>query len=287
MEEIGKDSVYLIKKRSTRTIIKDGRNMQQPGKGKKIKISVKKGTVFAIGTVFFALVLMVGYWKNESSRWSALALWMQQEEDTLTKIDAVAKEAEIAPEEGDRQNRRIALTYDDGPHPVYTEKLLQVLEAYQVKATFFILGKEAELYPEVVQSIAAAEHMIGNHSYSHNNLREMGLAKAQEECSRTAEILFSICGQNTEFYRPPFGLAPEKLEAACDMIQVLWDIDTRDWECQDADTVVSCVLQEAQDGAIILMHDAYASTVEATQRLIPLLLEEGYTFVTVDELLLP
>jgi peptidoglycan/xylan/chitin deacetylase (PgdA/CDA1 family) len=242
---------------------------------KKLRKAIKAG--ICIGAVFFAFLFIRSYFLNETKKWAEESLW-EVENDRAALSTEVLSEAET---------KKIALTYDDGPHPVYTEELLQVLEEYQVNATFFLLGKEAELYPEIVKSIAEAGHTIGNHSYSHDNLQEMGLTEARKECDRTAEILHTICGQNTEFYRPPFGSAPDELEKTCNMVQVLWDIDTRDWECQDAGTVVRCVLQQAEENDIILMHDAYASTVEATRQLIPLLQEQGFTFVTVEELLLP
>lgn len=181
----------------------------------------------------------------------------------------------------------VALTYDDGPCAVYTEALLQVLEKEEVSATFFVMGKQAEAYPDLVKKIQAGGHLLGNHTYSHCNLCEVSGAKAQEEIQKTNELLYRICGEYPVYFRPPFGCDKEELVRGMNMYQVFWDVDPKDWQVQNTSSVVNQVLKQVQDGDIILMHDQYQTTVEATKILIPKLREIGYRFVTVEQMVCP
>ena len=188
---------------------------------------------------------------------------------------------------GQNQCKYVALTYDDGPNPIYTEDLLEVLEKEQVKASFFLMGKQVEAYPTVVKKIAQQGHLLGNHTYSHINVCETSLEQGLEEINRTSELIFENCGVKPEYFRPPFGCNRESLARKAGMFQVFWDVDPKDWEVQNTDSVVNHVLKHIEDDDIILMHDEYKTTVEATKILIPELKKMGYVFVTVDELMQP
>lgn len=181
----------------------------------------------------------------------------------------------------------VALTYDDGPNPVYTEELLEVLEKEKVHASFFMMGKQVENYPKIVKKVAAAGHLIGNHTYSHVNVCQLSEPEVREEIQKTNELIYDCCGHMPEWFRPPFGCDREKLISQMDMYQVFWNVDPLDWSVQNTGTIVNHVLKYVSDGDIILMHDAYPTTVEATKILIPKLQEMGYTFVTVDEMIQP
>ena len=189
--------------------------------------------------------------------------------------------------ENEQEARYVALTYDDGPNPFYTEKILAVLEEENVHATFFLLGKNVEKYPELVKQIYDGGHMVGNHTYSHLNVSQASEEEVREEVTRTNELIYKSCGAYPEAFRPPFGCDRSKLAEDLHMLQVFWNVDPRDWAVQNTSAVVNHVLKRVQDGDIILMHDAYGSTVEATKRLIPKLREMGYEFVTVQEMLEP
>lgn len=182
--------------------------------------------------------------------------------------------------------KKIALTFDDGPNESFTEMLLEGLKKRNVKATFFLLGKEAEKNPELVKKIYEDGHLIGNHSYSHVNLSELNDEEALGQINHTNQIIFEITGYYPEFIRPPFGRIKEGLSYEPEMIEVLWNVDARDWETDDTGYVVQKIVSDAEENGIILLHDASASSVQAAFAVIDILKERGYTFVTVDEILL-
>ncbi len=183
------------------------------------------------------------------------------------------------------EEKKIALTFDDGPHPVYTELLLDGLKQRNVKVTFFILGEQAENYPEIVKRIGEEGHLIGNHTYSHLQYSPSREVEFGEELVKTNEILKDITGQEVMFVRPPYGSWNKKYETQLNMFPVLWTIDPLDWTTSNVSKVVRGVLAKASENDIILMHDCYQSTVTAALEVIDTLQKEGFVFVTVDELL--
>lgn len=184
------------------------------------------------------------------------------------------------------QCRQVAITFDDGPNPDYTIKLLKGLKKRGVKATFFVLGKEVELYPEILQKIDAEGHLIGVHSYKHVNLSQLSDEQAREQVDRTNQLIYDVTGNYANYIRPPFGCWKEDLDYESRMIEVLWDIDPRDWATDSADLVTSRVLHAVKDGSIILLHDSSESSVQAAFAIIDALQQQGYEFVTVDELIM-
>ncbi len=187
---------------------------------------------------------------------------------------------------GTGENKVIALTFDDGPNVLYTERLLDGLAERDVKATFFLLGKCAEAHPEIVRRIAEEGHLIGNHTYSHLKLTTGNEAEFLEEINRTGEIIKEITGLTPAFCRPPFGVWNTRYEQRLGIIPVLWDVDPRDWCTFDTKTVANRILADCHDSAIILLHDEYETSVEAALLVIDELKQQGYTFVTVDKLLI-
>ena len=159
----------------------------------------------------------------------------------------------------------IALTFDDGPHPVYTKKLLDGLRKRGVKATFFLIGENIEGNEELVKQMAEDGHLIGNHTWSHVDVTKMSDKQACEEITKTSELVRSIVGYDTEYIRPPFGAWNKNLECGFE---------------------IEKVMSEAKENAIILLHDRYEASVEAALRIVDLLKEQGYTFVTADKLVL-
>lgn len=186
----------------------------------------------------------------------------------------------------DMSVKKVALTFDDGPHPRYTEQLLEGLRKRNVRVTFFVLGQSAELYPDLIREMAQDGHLIGNHTYSHIQLTRRNGQRFAEELQKTDAVIFEITGQHTEFVRPPYGAWDKRYEESLNMIQVLWNVDPLDWCCSDAGTVVSRVLEKTDENSIILLHDVYASSVEAALAIIDELSAQGYEFVTVDEIIL-
>lgn len=193
---------------------------------------------------------------------------------------AVSGEVEAA-----QQVKKVALTFDDGPG-LYTDELLEALRERGVKATFFVIGKNIEGREQTIQTMYQDGHLIGNHTYSHAELTKISCAAALEELERTNALLEQLTGEKPEFVRPPYGEWNEMLGSKAEMISVMWDVDPLDWKYQNCDRVADCVLSDVEEGDIILLHDIYRSSVYAAIEIVDALLEEGYEFVTVDELIL-
>lgn len=181
--------------------------------------------------------------------------------------------------------KKIALTFDDGPHPVYTPKLLEGLKERGVTATFFVTGENASLYPELIEQMQKDGHIIGNHTYHHVQLSAVGEEIFIQELEETNRVLEGILEEEIVYVRPPFGEWTKAIEQEVNMLPVLWDIDPLDWCNGNADQIVKKIITNADDNAIILMHDEYQSSIDAALRVIDTLQEEGYEFVTVDEIL--
>lgn len=187
--------------------------------------------------------------------------------------------------------KKIALTFDDGPHPRYTERILNILDEYGIKATFFVIGVNIRNYPEPLALIKAAGHEIANHSFSHDNSNDLDASSAIGEMRRCEELILERVGVKPKLFRPPRGANNADVErAAMEMgySVVLWSIDTLDWKNTPAQEIAKNVCENIRGGDIILMHD-YTSgkntTCDALSLIIPALLEKGYEFVTVSELI--
>ena len=181
---------------------------------------------------------------------------------------------------------KIALTFDDGPSAAWTPALLDGLKERGVKATFFLIGENADKNPEIVKRMAEEGHLIGNHTYHHVELTKVSENEARLELADTSAVIDRITGKEPEYMRPPFGAWQRKLEQEIQMLPVLWTIDPLDWTTENQDEIVNKVVTEAEENDIILLHDCYKSSIEAGLRIVDILQEEGFMFVTVDELLL-
>ena len=184
------------------------------------------------------------------------------------------------------ETKKIALTFDDGPHPRYTEELLDGLAERDVKATFFLLGQNIEGREEIIERMAREGHLIGNHTYYHVDITRLPQREACREILDTSEKITAITGQPVEYIRPPFGNWDKELECEVMMLPIFWSVDTLDWTTKNEDQIVQKVVTKIEENDIILMHDSYDSTVKAALRIVDLLQAEGYEFVTADELIL-
>ncbi len=200
--------------------------------------------------------------------------------DVSTWSMEVASGTEDAPRE-----KKIAITFDDGPHPVYTTKLLDGLKERKVKATFFVLGQNAEKYPELIERMKQEGHLVGNHTYSHIQLRSSNRQKFRDELVKTNAAISSITGQEVQYVRPPYGTWDKSLEEELNMFPVLWNVDPNDWCTSNSDRVVNNITKKARENSIILLHDCYQSSVDAALSSIDILQKEGFQFVTVEEIL--
>ena len=185
-----------------------------------------------------------------------------------------------------REHPVLALTFDDGPHPVYTPQLLDGLEKRNVKASFFLMGKNIAGNEAIVQRMYEEGHLIGNHTFDHVQLNKLSESEACSQITKTSNAIYKITGQYPTYVRPPFGEWREGLDCTITMLPVFWDVDPLDWNTSNTDQIVQKVIGSAAEGDIILLHDAYASSVQAALRIIDILDEKGYDFVTVDRLLL-
>lgn len=190
-----------------------------------------------------------------------------------------------------QETKKIALTFDDGPHPRYTDKILSILEKYNIKATFFVIGVNVENYPEPLKRIYEAGHEIGNHSYSHISEKSLTGDSALEEVNKCEELIYKSIGIKPRLFRPPQGMFSEDIEKIVfekNYSIVLWSVDTRDWAHNSVENIMKTVQSELRGGDVILMHD-YTSgkntTCDALESIIPSLIEKGYEFVTVSELM--
>ena len=187
--------------------------------------------------------------------------------------------------------QKIALTFDDGPHPRYTAKILEVLKKYGIKATFFIIGQNAEYYPGIVEQILADGHEIGNHTYRHKHTKMLTDEIFEDDVKRCNSLISEKYNVTAKLFRPPEGYVDEKVRAVAKSLGysiILWNIDTKDWEHASVDEIERTVLKSVSAGDIILMHDYVSgsnTTIGALERIIPRLLDENYKFVTVSELI--
>ncbi|QJA08879.1 polysaccharide deacetylase family protein [Romboutsia sp. CE17] len=198
---------------------------------------------------------------------------------------------EVFIKNGSREKKLIALTFDDGPHPKETDKVLDVLNKYNIKATFFIAGKHAKWYTNPLIRASKEGHEIGNHTFNHPDISNLSLSQIEEEIVKCEDTLVEITGKKPTLFRPPYGSYKrsdlEEVAKKHDYKIILWTtIDARDWENPPASTIASTIIDKAKNGDIILLHDyATNNTVEALDRIIPAMQKRGFQFVTVSELL--
>lgn len=188
----------------------------------------------------------------------------------------------------DPSGKYVALTFDDGPHPKGTPAILQTLKEYNVKATFFMMGCQAEKYPDMVKQVADQGHELGNHTYSHPNARKRTTADMIEEVNKTNEMIERAAGKKPLLFRPPYGIYTSELLEYTEnngLSTILWSVDSLDWKSKNVEAIHQVVTQNVTNQSIVLLHDIYATTAEALPQLIQMLQKEGYQFVTVSELL--
>lgn len=179
----------------------------------------------------------------------------------------------------------IALTFDDGPHEVVTVRILDQLRKNNVNATFFMLGERAAAYPKIVKRMYEDGNEVANHSYNHTSFTRLNSEGIKSQLQMTDKAILTACGVVPRLIRPPYGAQSEAVRNAVDRPLVMWSVDPRDWSSKNKDSIVNHVLNHAKDGDIILMHDLYPSTAEASEVIIPALKERGFQLVTVSEMI--
>jgi peptidoglycan/xylan/chitin deacetylase (PgdA/CDA1 family) len=178
----------------------------------------------------------------------------------------------------------VHLTFDDGPHPIATPMVLQVLKSRNIKASFFLLGQNAKKHPDLVHEIQAEGHLIGNHSYTHSNLLFKNKNFVRTEIMQTKEILEEIIGTHSRYFRPPYGYFDYSTLAVLrdlDLTCVLWYIDSKDYKQNLQMNIAKRVVRKTQNGSILLLHDNTAtSTVinDYLPKMLDMLLQKGFIF---------
>ncbi|PIU53909.1 MAG: chitooligosaccharide deacetylase [Deltaproteobacteria bacterium CG07_land_8_20_14_0_80_60_11] len=197
---------------------------------------------------------------------------------------------------GAPDQKAVALTFDDGPSPVYTAQIMALLQKYQAHGTFFVMGRRVEQYPGLVQALFKAGHEVGNHSFSHPRLTKTGQLSREQELERTAVDLDLLgCPQSQRLFRPPYSAFDDRLQAYLAHTHrrlVMWSLDSGDWKGLAAPAIIKNVLSRVRNGSIVIFHDSNEDaradrhpTVEALSIILPALKAAGYRMVTVSELL--
>lgn len=179
----------------------------------------------------------------------------------------------------------IAFTFDDGPSYIGTNKLLDNLDKYNARVTFFVLGSRVENYKDTLTKAYKMGNTIGNHTYSHSNLLKLDNYSVMDEIKKTNETIKNITGSETIYLRPPYGNINSDIKNISNMYTILWDLDTEDWKNKDKDRIADYIVSNAHDGAIVLLHDLYETSVDGALLAMERLEKEGYAFVTIDEMI--
>lgn len=194
----------------------------------------------------------------------------------------IDKHPPIENKKEDNAKPMVALTFDDGPNAQYTPQLLEILDKYNAKATFFMVGTNIETNPKLVTQVAEKGHEIGNHTYSHKDLMSLDHAGRTQEIQRVQELVYTQTGVYPRWLRPPYGSADVSiLEQETKMDFAFWSVDTRDWESRDSASILAVVEKNIKEGDIILFHDLYGTSIEAVEQILEKY-ASSYQFVTIS-----
>lgn len=180
--------------------------------------------------------------------------------------------------------KAVAITFDDGPGE-YTEELVKGLNERGVRATFFMLGSCVAKYPDVLPMMVEGGHQLGSHTYDHTDITKLSESHLNEQISNTDDEIYNACGQRATAFRPPYGSFTDDKVRGINKTVTMWSLDSLDWKTRNAASVKNEIVSKAMDGDIILLHDIYKTSVDGALDAIDELQEEGFVFVTVDELL--
>ena len=183
-----------------------------------------------------------------------------------------------------RDTKLVAITFDDGPSK-YTDELLDGLKLRGAKATFFMVGTNIDYHKDIVKRMKDEGHQIATHTMSHANLAKLDAAGVQKEVTGVEEKLDAILGKGDYYLRPPYGSYNATVKKAANTPLIYWSVDTEDWRYRDASNVARVIMNSTRDGAIILLHDLYKTSVDGALMAIDSLQSQGYVFVTVEQLL--
>ncbi|ATP41792.1 xylanase [Solibacillus sp. R5-41] len=181
--------------------------------------------------------------------------------------------------------KQIALTFDDGPNPKVTPQIVQTLKKYDAKATFFVVGKNVQKYPDIVKEVSKAGHEIGNHTYDHTKLTTLTVKQVSTQIQLTDIAVKAAIDQYTTVFRPPYGAYNKTITGLLEVPNIMWSIDTLDWKHHDPEKTLQIVKTNAKRDSIVLMHDIHQATADSLDSVLDYLSKQGYEFVTISELL--
>lgn len=183
----------------------------------------------------------------------------------------------------------VAMTFDDGPHPSLTPKLLDILKERNIKCTFFLIGQNVKAYPNIVRRILAEGHEIGAHTYTHCSLTSRNDDQIRSELKKSEEVLMAAASYRPQFIRPPYGAINTRIKqmmfSEFGYSTIMWSVDPQDWRRPGVSVVTSRLVNGARPGSIMLAHDIHPPTIQAMPAMFDQLLAKGYQFVTVSQLM--
>lgn len=291
-QKISKKNIYVTNLKNTLNIVGDSDIMNdeicQRDYGDGIMKSIKGFAGKAVCLVAFVAILVVAAFgfggrtakntENESKN--------ETEKNIQTTVEVPSTTVEPTKRDLPKSTEKlVCFTFDDGPYAPVTNKILDTLEKYDGRATFFVVGDRAKTYEKQIKRAHDMGCEIGTHTYSHVNLNKLSVAEMQNELKKSCDAISSITGEEVKILRPPEGAANDTVKANVGMPMVLWSVDSRDWDYRNAEKDYNSVMDTVFDGSIVLMHDLYPATADAVAKLIPELAAEGYKFVTFSELM--
>lgn len=203
----------------------------------------------------------------------------------LASSDQEAYTAYQAEEEAKKNQKRIALTFDDGPSAVTTPQVLDILKKYNVKATFFVLGQNVAGNEEILKRIVSEGHEVASHTWDHANLVTLSDDQVRQEVKQTQDIVKSVIGKEPTMLRPPYGSVNQSVMSIIQLPVIHWSVDSKDWQSRNAGAILGEIKANTYPGSIILMHDIHQPTVDSLTSVLDYLFGQGYQPVTVSELL--
>ena len=187
--------------------------------------------------------------------------------------------------QAEKNKKVVALTFDDGPDGNTTPQALDILAKYKIKATFFVQGKNIAGNEAILKRMQSEGHEVGNHSWNHPILTKLSLEDAKKQLTDTEDAITKVLGKSSKLMRPPYGAISDDIRNSLDLRFIMWDVDSLDWKSKNEAAILTEIQHQTSDGAIILMHDIHQPSVNSLPKVIEYLQEQGFSFVTVSELL--